>query len=371
MSPLRIAIDATQVDNQTLGSGQFRYAVDLVNGLSRDTRADVTLLGSRPAPAAEFLPAVERGVRYVSFPPRGGRGSFYRDVIRLAWWLRRQRPDVLHQLHTNMPPVAPCPVVVTVYHHFDDPQLFASRPYRYFLWALRRRAARIITISDATKADFAREFGIPPGRMQTIYLGLSESFDRHADRSERPYVLSPYNLSAPKNLASLIEAWPVIAARHPSLELVLYGRAHVTAAAEAQFESRLTVLPHAGRVRRTGVVTDSELSSLYAGATLFIFPSLVEGFGYPLLEAMSHGVCSIARNGSAMKEIGGDAVRLVETTRPEEIAAAALDLLADPRRRDDLAARGRARASTFTIEKMVERTLECYASVARAERSRR
>jgi glycosyltransferase involved in cell wall biosynthesis len=280
-------------------------------------------------------------------------------------WLRRDRPDVLHVLHTSIPPLAPCPVVVTVYHYFDDPALFASRPYRYYQWALRR-AARIITISDATKDDYARELGIRHERMQTIHLGLSKSFARSVERARGSYLLSPYNLSAPKNLASLIEAWPAIAERHPSLELVLYGRAHVTTTLEAAFERQLAATSHGDRVRRTGVVTDRELSSLFAGATLFVFPSLVEGFGYPLLEAMAHGLSAIARNGSAMKEIGGDAVCLVETSRPEEIAAAALDLLADPARRSDLGARARARAATFTIERMVERTLECYASVAPA-----
>jgi hypothetical protein len=191
-----VAIDATQVDNQSLGSGQFRYAADLVDGLSRDGRAEITLLGSRPSPAAEFVPAVQRGVRYVSFPPHAGAGYYYRDVVRLSWWLRRERPDVLHELHTNIPPLAPCPVVITVYHYLDDRALFASRPYRYYLWALRR-AARVITLSDATQDDYARHVGIPRERMQTVHLGLSKSFEPPADRVEGSYVLSPYNLSRP------------------------------------------------------------------------------------------------------------------------------------------------------------------------------
>jgi glycosyltransferase involved in cell wall biosynthesis len=368
--PLRVAIDVTQIDNQTLGSGQFRYAVDLVDGLSRDARAQITLIGSQPSPAGDFVPAVQRGVRYVCFPPQSGRGYYYRDLLRLSWWLRRERPDVLHELHTNIPPLAPCPVVVTVHHYFYDPALFATRPYRYYLWALRR-AARIITVSDATKDDFAREFGIPRERMRTVHHGLSKSFEGPVAPVEGSYVLSPYNLSAPKNLVSLIDAWPAIAERHPSLELVLYGRAHVTPTREEAFDRRLAAVAHADRLRRTGVVSDRELSALFAGATLFVFPTLVEGFGYPLLEAMSHGVCSIARNASAMKEIGGDAVCLVETTRPEEIAGAALELLADPVRRSDFGARARARAATFTIERMVEQTLACYESVARAAPSDR
>src|SRR4029078_13710067 len=101
------------------------------------------------------------------------------------------------------------------------------------------------------------------------------------------FLLSPYNLSANKNLISLIHAWPAIAASHPEVELILYGRALVTKENEAEFERVLRDLPHADRIRRVGHVNDDELASLYAGCTLFIFPTLIEGFGYPLAEAMA------------------------------------------------------------------------------------
>jgi glycosyltransferase involved in cell wall biosynthesis len=366
---LRVALDLTQVDNQTLGSGQFRYAVDLVMGLcALDAPLELTVLGSAPRPVAEVRPAIERfpsRCRYVELTPYRGRGYFYFDIARLGWWAAAHRMDVLHQLHTNIPLVTTCPVVVTAYHYVDDPIVAATRPSRYYRWALRHRADLLITISDATRDDYHRRFGVPFERMRTVHPGLSKSFGP-VDRppAARPYLLSPYNLSVPKNLRSLILAWPAIAERHPSLDLILYGRAQLTPETEAAFEQLLHGLPHADRIRRVGHVTDAALAGLYEGCALFVFPTTVEGFGYPLLEAMAHGACCLTRDASAMKEIGGDAVRLVETLRPEAISGAALELLADPLQRAELGRRATRRAAAFTVEAMVRQTFECYQAAA-------
>jgi glycosyltransferase involved in cell wall biosynthesis len=363
-----VALDLTQVDGQTLGSGQFRYAVDLVSGLcAPDAGVELTVLGSKAQAVVELRPAIlgsSGRCRYVEFSLYGGRGYYYRDVARLTWWLATHRVDVFHQLHTNIPAIKTCPVVATAYHYHDDPALFATRPYRYYRWALSRRADMVIAISDATRDDFHRHFGVPLARMRTVHLGLSASFCSVGPAATGQFLLSPYNLSGPKNLRSLILAWPAIASRHPSLELILYGQARATRDAEAEFERLMNGLAHAGRIRRIGHVTDETLAGLYAGCALFIFPTTVEGFGYPLLEAMAHGACCITRDASAMKEIGGDAVVLVETLRPEEIAAAAIELLEDPLRRTTLGERARDRAARFTVQAMVHNTLDCYRSVA-------
>jgi glycosyltransferase involved in cell wall biosynthesis len=366
--PLRVALDLTQVDNQNLGSGQFRYAVDLVSGLSAlDEPMELTLLGSAPLPVPEIRSVVTRfptRCRYVELAKYDGRGYYYRDIARLSWWLATHAIDVFHQVHTNLPVLKACPVVATVYHYFDDPVLFATRPYRYYRWALRR-ADLVIPISDATRDDFHRHFGVPLARMRTVYPGLSTSFGAVSrPPAGRPYVLSPYNLSPPKNLRSLILAWPAIANRNPDVDLVLYGQAHVTPEREAELEQLLLGLPHADRIRRVGHVADDDLAALYEGCRLFVFPTTIEGFGYPLLEAMAHGACCLTRDASAMKEVGGDAVRLVETLRPEEISAAAIELLNDPRQRATLGERARQRAAPFTVEAMARGTLECYRSAA-------
>jgi len=363
---VNVAIDLTQIDNQSLGSGQYRYAADLVDGIVRLTPdVHLTLFGSNVQPRSEFAAAVNARdrCRYVHLSPLSGRGYVYRDVARLTWHLATSRIDLLHQPHTNFPFPKPCPVVVTAYHYYEDRALFETRPYRYYVWSLRHRADAIITLSDSTREDFHTHFGVPLGRMRTIYNGLSPAFAAGGGRrSERPFVLSPYNLSVPKNLRSLILAWPRIAERHPSVGLVLYGQS-VTADREAEFERLLAGTPGADRIRRTGYVTDAELADLFAGCALFVFPTTVEGFGYPLLEAMAHGACCITRNASAMREIGGDAVRLIETLNPDEIATVAIELLNDSAQRATLGGRAAERAKQFTVERMVRQTVECYLSV--------
>ena len=368
---LRVAIDLTQVDNQSLGSGQFRYAADLVRALcALGDPLDLILFGSTEAPAPEFRTTIEQfpaQCRYVRFRPYRGRGYYYFDVARLAWWLVRHRPDVFHQIHTNIPPVSRGAVVVTVHHYLPDAALFSTRPHRYYRWALGHRADVVIAVSDATRDDAHRHFGVPFARLRTVYHGLSPSLAAVPQpRAGAPYVLSPYNLSAPKNLRALIEAWPAIAGCEPALQLILFGRAQISAGAEEEFDRRLRTLPHADRIVRTGHVSDDALARLYEGCALFVFPSTVEGFGYPLLEAMAHGACCIARDASAMREVGGDAVCLVETLRAEEIARAAVDLLADATRRRELGERARYRAQRFTVEAMARGTLECYRAAVRA-----
>jgi glycosyltransferase involved in cell wall biosynthesis len=365
---VKVAIDLTQVDNQTLGSGQYRYAVDLVNGLARlEPDVQLTLFGSRAQAREEFGPAIEAGARcrYLHLAPFPGRGYVYRDLLRLTWQIAKSGADVFHQPHTYVPFPKPCPVVVTAYHYEEDPLLFGTRPYRYYLWSLRRRADAVITLSDATRRDFHAHFGVPLERMRTVYNGLSPTLAAGSGRRrERPYILSPYNLSGPKNLRSLVLAWRRIAERHPGVDLVLYGRSFVTPEGEKEFDGWLAGTGAADRVHRVGYVPDAELADLFAGCAIFVFPTRVEGFGYPLLEAMVHGACCVTRNASAMKEIGGDAVCLIETLNADEIAAATIDLLDDPSKRAALGVRAAERARTFTVEAMVRKTADCYRALA-------
>ena len=364
---MRVAIDLTQVDNQNLGSGQFRYCVDLVNGLvAHASDVDLTVFGSTARPRDEFAAAVEARdrTRYIHMASIGGRGYVYRDIFRRTWRLASRRVDVFHQPHTYFPIPKPCPVVLTAYHYNEDRLLFSTRPYRYYLWSLRRRADAVIMLSEAARRDFHTHFGVPLERMRTIYCGLSPTLATGGgQRRVRPFILSPYNLSPPKNLSSLIRAWPDIAHRFPALELVLYGRSFVTPDSEAEFERLLANTDAADRVHRVGYVPDSDLADLFRGCELFVFPTTVEGFGYPLLEAMAHGACCIARNASAMREVGDDAVRLVETLNANEIAQAAIELLGNRAEHARLRARAADRARGFTIERMVRQTVECYRSV--------
>ena len=175
------------------------------------------------------------------------------------------------------------------------------------------------------------------------------------------FVLSPYNLEPRKNLRALLIAMAHVRRTHPDLRLILYGHAAVTPDRERDFHKDLSELGLKDAVVRTGFISDEELASFYSQSALFVFPSLYEGFGIPVLEAMAAGACVIARNQSAMREILGETGAQVETKDPAQLAACISSLLDDPVRRAELGRAAQMRAAQFTPDAMAQGTLAAYA----------
>jgi glycosyltransferase involved in cell wall biosynthesis len=365
-------IDPGGLDLVTPRGGQFRYVVDLVHGLC-DLRppASFVVLGGTPRPipelAAVFATDQPRW-RYVPFVRPTGRGAMYREQVRLTAALLGARADLYHSLHTVIPVVAPCPVVTTVldlmFELFPEyAGAVRSRPYRLYRWAVRHRARRAICISRATAADAARLWRLRPERLDVVHLGTT-FLDGGATAAvpgvaaADRVVLSTYNLEPRKNLAGLLRAFALL--RPPGTRLVLYGRAAVTAEREREYDALVEQLGLGAAVLRTGYLTEEQLGWLYRRAEVFVFPSLYEGFGYPVLEAMAAGACVVARRASAMAEVVGPDGVLVETADPAELAAALDRLLADPAERDRLRRQAVARAGHFTVRRMAEQTWRTY-----------
>jgi glycosyltransferase involved in cell wall biosynthesis len=375
----RIAIDFSSLDHLSIRNGQYRYAVDLVRGLAElQPEAEFTLLGSHPAPVAELHAALETsGWRYLQFMRFAGRAAHYRNHLGLAWAVLRARIDLLHVLHSPVPWLTPRPVVVTIfdlmYELFPEYALAAnSRPYRADRWAATHRTRRIISISAATADDLSRRWGIPRARIDVVPLGSSfvrsaslqsenrDSRVRFGELCSGETLLSPYNLEPRKNLGALLKAVAALRHRHPGLRLLLFGRAAVDPAREQQFDRMVTELGLRDAVHLLGPLDDADLAWLYGHTTAFVFPSLYEGFGLPVLEAMASGACVVARNASAMAEIVGEAGALAETADPDALAAAISTLLDAPERRAKLGAAARQRASAFTIQRMARLTYASY-----------
>ncbi len=373
----RIAIDISQIDRHTLNAGQYRYAIDLVREMAGfDGEMDILILGSRSEPVAELADLFDLAnphFQYHSIVQARGKASYYRDLWHYGRWLRANRVDVFHQLIHYLPPIKHCRYVVTHYdcvaHHADDRGLLDSRPYRYYQWALRRLADRVISISDASKADAIKYFRLSPDRITTVPLGLSRSFVldaatlAHTDVA--PFILAPFNLEPYKNLTGLLKALPAILAAHQSFRLLLYGNSRNFGDRQARFEAECRDLDIEHAVTRLGFVSDQRLRTLYATAAIFVFPTVLEGFGYPLLEAMACGACCVTTAGSAMQEVGSDSVCYADTRNPAALADAILHLLGDDARRQSLSAAAMRRARQFTVEDMARRTLDCYRDLLR------
>ncbi len=376
----RIAIDFTALDAVSPVGGQYRYVVNLVQGLARlQPDVDFLLLGSKSEPVPELGGVFQKYKDrwdYRSVPRRQFRGATYLDHARYGWVLLRERVNLLHSLHTFIPLCSPCPVVITVYdlmyELFDDyEEVRRSRPYRIHRWAVGHRARRVVCISETTAADLRNLWGVGDKMLDVIPLGsLFAATGEEAARDFQPkpdhtpdassVLVSPYNLEPRKNLGALLEAVALLRSRGAALKLLLFGRAAVTPEREERFERKVRELGLGDSVVRTGILSDEELAALYRRATLFVFPSLYEGFGLPVLEAMSAGACVVARNASAMSEVLRDTGALVETGDPRALALLMANLLDDASLRDALGRRARERAALFSIERMARLTYRSY-----------
>lgn len=369
----RIALDISSLDFMSVG-GQIRYATDLIRGLANEEGFETVVIGSSPEPIEAIRdlaanPSVP--CEYRQFVRSTNRGGSYLDPIRLGALLHREKIDLFHALHTLIPLRARCAVVATaydtMYEVFDEyAEARRSRPYRMHLWFLRRRVDRVICISESTARDATKYWGLDPARLDVVYPGLDQLPLEHESSGrfpDFPYVLAPFNLEPRKNLKSLLEAFASVRGRHPRLRLVLFGRSGMTVERERDFNELVARLDLREGILSTGVVSEAMLAGLYSGAELFVFPSLYEGFGYPVLEAMAAGTCVLARPVSAMAEVLGEAGAFVEVSDPSALASELESLLGDQARRARLAAAARVRAKSFSVERMTRGTVSAYKRV--------
>lgn len=226
-----------------------------------------------------------------------------------------------------------------------------------------------ITASDSERREVLARAAIDPARVVAIHHGVDHDrfFPRDPaaarDEVQRQfgvagrYVLFVSNYQRKKNTERLVEAFARIAPERPDIELVLVGW-HT-----ARFRLVLDLIDRLdlrSRVRIVGHVPDDALPALYAGADAFALPSLHEGFGLPVLEAMASGTPVLASNVYALPEVCGDAAELVDPYNVDEIAGGLRRILDDSARAEELRELGLERASQFTWQRSAERHLECY-----------
>lgn len=211
-----------------------------------------------------------------------------------------------------------------------------------------RRARALVCISDATRRDLVERVPSSVQRAVVVPLAAAAHFGAAGTAGSeigRPYVLAAGTLEPRKNLERLLDAWAQLApALRDSHELVLVGPAGWEADA-------ILARARGSGVRLTGYVPEGELAALYGGCEVFCYPSLYEGFGLPVLEAMRAGAPVITSNVSSLPEVAGDAAVMVDPLSVDAISDALAHLLADPDERARLREAGRARAARFSWER--------------------
>jgi glycosyltransferase involved in cell wall biosynthesis len=217
------------------------------------------------------------------------------------------------------------------------------------------KADALIAISENTRADAIRILGLDPERVQVIYPGVPEVyFGAQARPAGRPYVLYVGTIEPRKNVDMLLEAWRGFRLRN-DFDLVIVG--------SSGWRSEKTMAQLASRpqgVRYLGYVGEDELPGLTAGATAFLYPSLYEGFGFPVAQAMAAGVPVITSNTSCLPEIAGQGALFVDPRSPGEIQAALEKLLTSKPLRDQLRAAGTDLARRYRWEACARQSLEFF-----------
>src|SRR5437667_683576 len=363
---LRIGVDIRPFYEPLTGIGWYLY--HLLHEIAK--RDDVELLLFGDARVTDFGPRLHADLpptaRICWFDLRGrgriGRAERALTAAAYVLWMKLLDCDVMFGPNYFLPRLLGAIArrrVVTV--HDLTYKRFPDLLQKETLHSLERHMAREIAVADAvicvsqsTRRDLLEFYEIDPSRVFAIRSGLAQLTARSSQLAAGRYILFVSTIEPRKNLDVLLDAFGRLSYDG---ELIVAGK--IGWKAEG-IVPRLRV----PRVRHLDYVDTDALAALYAGAELFVFPSIYEGFGFPLLEAMAHGVPSIAARSSSLPEIGGDAALYFDPRDARELQSLMQRVLTDRALRDDLAARGRARAAQFRWDRTAEQTLDVLRAVA-------
>ncbi|MFZ5916115.1 MAG: glycosyltransferase family 4 protein [Chloroflexota bacterium] len=345
----------TGTENYTLHL--IRTLLSLWNGMA--SRPHVRLY-FRDRPAPDLLPPDEHvEQRTMPFPRLWTH-------LRLSWEMVRRPPDLLFVPAHVLPPLRPRRSIVAVhdlgYLHFPQAHRTLDRLYLDLSTRWNARvAAHILADSQATKADLMRHYATPAGKISVVYPGPDEALRRVDDPAAVAAVKAKYGITADyvlylgtlqprKNLARLVDAFARLHTQYElrNTQLILAGRKGWL---YDQIFSRVQAHGLAERIVFTDYLPNADLPTLLSGARAFAFPSLYEGFGFPVLEAMRCGVPVVCANTSSLPEIAGDAALLIDPLDTGALAAALAQALSDEPLRAELIARGYAQAQRFSWDR--------------------
>ncbi len=356
-------------------AGAGVYTDSLIRAICRvDNENDYVIFVRRGA----FADLARSGFRIVPTPTPSRPARLLWEQFLLPLQLRRRGADLLHSPHHTMPLVAPgCSRVVTFHDltFFLLPERYPASRRLYFQAVSRasaRRADALIVPSDTVRDDVERILAVPQSRITTVYEAPAPVFRpiedgamlaqvRQKYRLPDRFILNVGSLEPGKNRASLIQAFHRLRQRGLEHCLVIVGQKAWKYEGDFELVERLGL---GDAVLFTGYVPAEELAALYSCAELFVFPSLYEGFGLPVLEAMACGAPVVTSNVSAMPEVAGDAALLTEPRDIEGLADAMERPLRYSRVRASLRSRGLKRAAEFSWERAAHETVAVYERTA-------
>lgn len=354
---MRVLFDAHQLGARQ--TGNETYVRGLLQPLSLQSSVDLTAAVVRDGPAADLR---ARGISVRRVPHNG--------LLRLAalsYLARSRKWDLIHSVY-YLPPLAPVPSVVTIHDISFElyPEYFSGLDIlrnRTLVRHAARHADAVVTVSETSRQEIVSRYDIDPERIIAIPNGVSPSFIPKTasprQRTKGVRVLAVGTLQPRKNLLRLAAAVREVAQDMPvSLQVV-----GPDGFAARRIRETLGPLPD---VQISGYLSEEALRSAYCDADVLVYPSLYEGFGLPVLEAMACGTPVITSNSSSMPEVAGDAALLVDPLDVEDIASAIRRVATDEVLAMSMAARGIVRAALFSWDSAARRLADVYATVLAA-----
>jgi glycosyltransferase involved in cell wall biosynthesis len=336
---LTIALDATySTDDQLSGVGLYSHEILFGTSAAHpETRFHFCYRPHRYLRAPRPLPPnVRRRLILEPFSPRGA--------------------DLFHGLNQRLPRIRFRRTVATFHDLFVMSGEYSTPEFRARFTAQARdaaaRADAIVAVSEFTRGQVISLLGVEPSRVHVVHHGIRRLEFPAVERQK--VILNVGAIQTRKNIVRLVEAFETV---DPGWRMVLAGSAGY---GSGEILARIAASPARERITLTGYIAQGDLAAWYSRASIFAFPSLDEGFGMPVLEAMAAGTPVVTSNRSALPEVAGDAAMLVNPESTEELARALRDLTQGEELRRALARRGADRARLFTWEKAVAETWNVY-----------
>lgn len=380
MSGPRIGIDVTSALTQ--GGGIGRYTRELMRAVADlDSHSQYQLFSARvprTLPVADPLPRQDNIThRPAPLTEQWLYRLWYRARLPLPVQWVTGPLALFHSPDFVLPPVAGgIPTLLTVHDlsfvHFPEtfPQPLVNYLNRVVPWSVAR-ATHVLADSEATRDDLLHVWGVSPTKVSVLYSGVSTAFRPVKDVGEitavrrryrlddQPFFLAVGTLQPRKNYEMLIRAFGQIADRVPHALAIAGGKGWM----EEGMLAEVARLGLEQRVRFLGFVADADLPTLYSAADLMAMPSLYEGFGLPILEAMACGTPAIISNASSLPEVGGNAALQLSPVDTEAWAAGLLALLNDREQRRQMSAAGIRHAGRFSWQEAAVRLIDIYAAL--------
>ncbi len=387
---MRVGIDASALPSRPVGAGN--YIIQLIRAIARHKVINDSIPDSNQLDGLEFVIFVQRSrlellnveetpnLHLIVLPNISPSMRLLWEQISLPRLAKSHQVDLLHSLHYTMPLAYRGRIVVTFHdmtfflfpHHHT---LLKRYIFRFFIRTSSRHAVALIADSESTRQDAIRLVGVRPDKIFTAQLGVTQEFRPIRDNAILQHARQKYHLpehfllyvgmiEPRKNLPTLLQAYATIADQMPDHRLVVVGPKGWMVENILQQTGRLNI---SDKVHFTGYVERADLPGIYNMADVFIYPSVYEGFGLPVLEAMACGTPVITSNVSSMPEIVGDAGVLLTPNDSQALAQALLELINDPVYRQRLSTKGLERAAAFTWDRTAEKTVAVYRHVLRQE----